>query len=372
MGPPVQFLSALVDTSSLDKAFSLTFNSGFSTTFSVAVSPAQGIEAQTIWTVTLLVVLYIPRFMRLWLQTYAADLVPISPSGAGTLRKAFGGIYQLRPAVVVSGVIGALSLPYIYFQTNLITGAATLLYLTISNVIVSLVFGTIIWVYFRSLWGLYKFGKEPLKLMTHDEDPMLGVRPIGSISLSLFLSYILVIGFGGLELVLSPDPVSLSLLLVLALLGGFMFFLPLNSMHKKMLAEKRGGRKKLDQALSLVSRGSENGGDQKAEDLLRSIRDVQVLQMQREILSSVPTWPFDTGILGRFAAVILTVIGILLSRVIYNKQTIPILTTCVSTTSRNVRYLSLGRLTLRTQSGPYPSRPTFPNMVRPGCLNAIL
>ncbi len=243
MGPPVQFLSALVDTSSLDKAFSLTFNSGFSTTFSVAVSPAQGIEAQTIWTVTLLVVLYIPRFMRLRLQTYAADLVPISPSGAGTLRKAFGGIYQLRPAVVVSGVIGALSLPYIYFQTNLITGAATLLYLTISNVIVSLVFGTIIWVYFRSLWGLYKFGKEPLKLMTHDEDPMLGVRPIGSISLSLFLSYILVIGFGGLELVLSPDPVSLSLLLVLALLGGFMFFLPLNSMHKKMLAEKRGGRK---------------------------------------------------------------------------------------------------------------------------------
>ena len=315
----MQFLSVLLDTRSLEKAFSLTFNSGFSSTFSVAVSSAQGMEAQTIWTVTLLVVLYIPRFMRLRLQSYEADLVPISPSGAGTLQKAFGGIYQLRPAVVVSGVIGAFSLPYIYFQTSLSPGAATLLYLTINNVILSLVFGTFIWVYFRSLWGLYKFGKEPLKLRPHDEDPMLGVRPIGSILLSLFLSYILVIGFFGLDLVLFPDPVFLSLVLVFALLGGFMFFLPLNSMHKKMLAEKQGGTKRLDQALSLASRGSENGGDQKAEDLLRSIRDIQVLQMQRKILSSAPTWPFDTGILGRFAAVILTVIGILLSRVIYNK-----------------------------------------------------
>ncbi len=315
----MQFLGALADTSNLDKAFSLTFNTGFSSSFSVAISTAQGIAAQTIWTTTLFAVLYIPRFMRLRLQSYEMDLVPISPSGSETLQKAFGGIYRLRPAVAVSVVIGALSLPYFYFQTNQIPGAATLVYVTISSVVVSLVFGTFIWVYFRSLWGLYKLGKEPLKLTAYDEDPMLGVRPIGSISLSLFLSYILIVGFIALGLGISPDPVSLSLVLVLALLGGFMFFLPLNSIHRKMLGEKRRELKKMAQTLSRVSRGLENGANQRAEDLLQSIRDAQVLQMQREIILSVPTWPFDTGILGRFAAVILTVIGILLSRVIYNK-----------------------------------------------------
>ncbi len=316
MGPPMQFLGALVDTSSLDKAFSLTFNTGFSSSFSVAISSAQGIAVQTIWTLTLFVMPYMPRFMRLKLQSYEADLVPISPEGTGTLQKAFGGIYRLRPAVVVSAVIGVFSLPYIYFQASQIPGAATLLYLTISNVFVSLVFGTFIWVYFRSLWGLYKFGKEPLKLTPRDEDSMLGVRPIGSISLSLFFSYILIIGFTALGLLVSPDPLSLSLVLVLALLGGFMFFLPLNSIHKKMLGEKQSETKKMIQKISQVSRGSDYSANHRTEDLLQSIRDLQVLQMQKEILSRVQTWPFDTGILGRFAAVILSVTAILLSRLI--------------------------------------------------------
>ena len=312
----MQFFSALADTGSLDKAFSFTFLVAYSTaTNPTAVPLVQGLTAQAFWTASIFSVVYAPSFMRGKLAAYEADLVPLAPSGEETIRKAFGGVSRLVPVLVVSVLFGLFSAPYTYFQTTLTPGAVTLGYVFVSNVLISLLFGSFIWVYFRSLWGLYKLGNEPLRLAPHEQDPMLGVKPIGSMSFTLFLSYSAVVGFITLGLLVVPDTFSLVSIFVLELLGGVMFFLPLNSVHKKMLAQKREEKRKLVKKLSELA-GGRSGRAEGTEDLLRQIREVQILQVQKDYVSTIPTWPFDTGILSRFAAIILSVIAILLSRII--------------------------------------------------------
>ena len=145
---------------------------------------------------------------------------------------------------------------------------------------------------------------------------MLGARPIGSISLTLFLAYNLFVGLSTLGILLAPDPVGFAILLVLAILGGLMFILPLNNIHKRMAAVKQNERQKLFEHFSALSGPSEDGSGDKTDNLLRSIRDAQILQFRKEFAAGIPTWPFDTSILGRFEAVVLFVTAILLSRTI--------------------------------------------------------
>ena len=314
IGPPLLFVSALADTNSLDKAFSFTFLTAYGTFNSTRVAPLVGIMNQIFWTASLLVVLYMTGFMRKKLQAYEADLMPLVPAGGETLHKAFGGVFRLFPVLAVSMVLGLTSITYVSSSASMVPGGVTLVFVLISNAAVTVLFASFIWVYFRSLFGLYRLGKEPLQFSRHDKDPMLGLKPVGSISFSLFFSYSAVIGFVTLGLLVVPDAVSLVSIFVLELLGGVMFFLPLNSVHKRMVAMKRTERMRLVQKTSeLIDGDAKRLG---TEELLKGIREAQFLQLQKDYVSTLPTWPFDTGILGRFAAIILSVIAILLSSII--------------------------------------------------------
>lgn len=314
IGPPMQFLSGFIDTGSLQKAFSFTFNLAAAGSGIVTLSSFQGVVAQSAWSLTLFSNLYLQRFMRTKLVSYESNLIPISPTGEATMNRHFGGVYRILPVIIMGVLITLLSGPYIFVQASQLQGSATFVYQAVSNPLVSVLFGGFIWVYFRALWGLYKLGKEPLKLAPSDEDRMLGVKPIGSISFSLFLAYNVVIGLSVLGLFESPDPVSIGALLGLAFLGGVMFFLPLNGIHKRMSENKETEEKQLQLRLTKLSNGVE--GETGQVEILKSLRDVQLLKIKRENVSRLPTWPFDTGVLGKFLAIILAVVATLVARLI--------------------------------------------------------
>ncbi|QQG48776.1 MAG: hypothetical protein HY247_00165 [archaeon] len=311
LGPPAQFVAIFIDTGSLDAAFKLTFLTGYSSFSVVTTSVESGVAAQTIFTLSTFTVMYMPKFVRTKVEEYEAELTALAPDGPRTLRKVFGGISSLKPMLVVSAVLGLASVEYVYSLLGLATGPLMEIYVAVSNTVVSVVFGVFVWVYFRTLWGLYRLGKEDLKLTSAEVDPMLGVRPIGSISFTLFISYTAVILFVGAVVVIIADPFSIAAVLVLEVVGAIMLFLPLNSVHKMMLAGKRQERRRIAEGLARVSGPA---GD--ADSLLRDIKEVQMLQLRRDMVSAVPTWPFDTGVLGRFTAIVLSVVAILLSRII--------------------------------------------------------
>jgi hypothetical protein len=253
--------------------------------------------------------------MRLRIVKEEPELAHLMPSGEETFHRAFGAVSNPLPQVLLSVVFFLISIPYFLSPTAKI-GPISLVYQLGSNGVLSVIFSGFLWMYFRSLWGVYKLGKEPLKLRPYREDHMLGVRPIGSIALTLFVAFILVASFNTIGLLLSPDPISVVVLSGFLTFGVAMFFLPLNSIHKTMAEEKRNLISKVQQKFALLASlvGDQTPGG--TEMLLRQLRGTQILQIDREYISNVSTWPFDTPILGKFAAIALSVVAILISKLV--------------------------------------------------------
>ena len=65
-----------------------------------------------------------------------------------------------------------------------------------------------------------------------------------------------------------------------------------------------------------LARLNTSGPSNDSNEVLKSIKDLQFLKIRKEYVWNIPTWPFDTGVLGRVAAIVLSVTAILLSRII--------------------------------------------------------
>ena len=80
-----------------------------------------------------------------------------------------------------------------------------------------------IWNYVATIWGVHRVGREALRLRPAVEDPMLGLRPLGSLSLGATFYYFGALAIIIAEVTLSPDPVRpayLAFLVVLILFGA--------------------------------------------------------------------------------------------------------------------------------------------------------
>ena len=86
------------------------------------------------------------------------------------------------------------------------------------------------------------------------------------------------------------------------------------SLHRKLLAAKREtmGRftPRYKEMIQTLEKNGTSGVDEEFTSQLNTTR--QVLQDA----SQIHTWPFDTGIIVRLSAIVLSVVAILLSRVI--------------------------------------------------------
>lgn len=244
------------------------------------------------------------------LQEYAGTLS--DSSSRETISLDFSNLSSIRKTIVAYILLNALTVPLFIFG-----GTGTLLqnledetpYLW-SNWILA----TFIWTFGYSMYSIHRMGRLPLRLKRHTQDRNLGLKPFATASLNSTLIYfgvvttIVVAVAGG-----GAIPLSLALFfLALYPVGLGLFLLPLRSLHRKLVEAKQEElgltASRYERVVEEVSRGG-------SVDQSLANEMAVVTEIRREV-QQIHTWPFDTGIIIRLAAVILSLTAILLSAVI--------------------------------------------------------
>lgn len=254
-------------------------------------------------------------FMRRQLAAAAPSCMDVCAEGEDSWRRAFRRLPQVAPPALLMLLIFVPGLPSLPERLQTATGPAQAAWFIYIDLFFAAAGGFFIWVYAAALIGLYDLGREPLRLRPYYEDGMLGVRPLGSLSLSLSYIYFLGVGIGAISrfFSLSPsDPFLLALLLGVAALGVFLFFLPLLSVHRHMARARSDEIAKVRQRLlSLLDPVDKPGG---GTNDAAGLRQSMALGAMREEVRTIPTWPIDTSVLGKLSVVALSVFTVILSQ----------------------------------------------------------
>jgi hypothetical protein len=238
------------------------------------------------------------------------------------LHKYFGGVSNAAPSIGLAILFYAISSTY-NFRALQASGPAFFSYFAVAWPLTLFIVGSFIWMFVKSLWGIYNLGKEPVKLKSSFEDSMLGAGPLGSLSLSLTFSNIVFLGVGILLFVTDPFgefPLTLFGVFVGTLLiGVILFFLPLLNVHKSMVFHKREELRQLrEESRNLFSA---EGFPRDGNGAIIYLASLERIELGERKMASAATWPFDTSIIGKLIAILLSVTAILLSG--YLKNFIP-------------------------------------------------
>jgi len=264
------------------------------------------------------------RYMRLRVVASEASIAARLSGGVQDYERAFGRMTQQAPVIILTIFLGTFLLASYAFAgvlppiPGIILGNIIVVYLN------ALAFSTYLWEFLTASLGLHRLGGESLRLGSFLEDRMMGSKPMGNLALSLTAVY-----FGGLLLTdllfstfLPPSATGTASFLVLVLLGVVLFFLPLNSIHAEMQAEKR---RLMEEVVARYPRlnpdPSQPKGTATMDDVhtrLARLTDLQEVEMLDRKIASLPTWPFDIQVVSRFITIVLSVTTVLLSRVITN------------------------------------------------------
>ena len=248
--------------------------------------------------------------------------IALAPDGEATYRRAFRHLSSGWPAVIALGLEGMSII------SNLAAGVWKtygLFFVVLEVLRYVMAFGilTFVWVYAAGLKGLYDLGKEPLRLKSYHEDPLLGTRPIGQISLRFAVSYFVVLLLVLVANMLLPDLWTFGVVAVFAIIGVTMFFLPLNSIHRRMAEvkgnETRSVRARFARIMGDPPDPQEPVSSEPLAELgkrLQELAGLQVLDMEIRETAAIRTWPYDTRILGQLTVIILSVTAALIARVL--------------------------------------------------------
>ena len=244
--------------------------------------------------------------------------------GSENYQRAFGRMTQTTPAVILAGILGTVVLG-LYASLGVLPAIPWVIVLNIIVVFLNvLAFMTYFWEFAMASWGLHRLGGSSLRLGSFLEDRMMGSKPMGNLALSLTAAY-----FGGLlntMLLLSTFlPSSLLgtlMFLIFLFLGIALFFVPLNSIHSKMQAEKRRLIREIGSRYPQLNQdpfpSRENATIDDVHKGLSKLTNLQEIEMLDRKIASLPTWPFDIQVVSRFITIVLSVTAVLLSRVITN------------------------------------------------------
>ncbi len=176
---------------------------------------------------------------------------------------------------------------------------------------------TFFWVFGYSMYAIYRIGKLPIKLKPYTQDKTLGTRPFAAISLRFSLIYLAIATFLSTVIIFGGAlPLSVSFLVPLVFYPpGFLFFLlPLFSIHRKLVDAKSQEMAWLEPRATAVLQKLKS--DQGTEIDQRTVNELTAIDKIQRDISQIHTWPFDTGIVIRLAAVIISLLAILLSAII--------------------------------------------------------
>jgi len=274
---------------------------------------------------------YAPRYMRTKLLEAGRTLPALMPEKDEGFRTTFRGISAIRPQVAtwiafLAALLLALNVAVAFggsstfrFNNNssfsLLEFLATIVDL-VSLAVISLALSSVVWTYWSISTGMRRFSSAPLELRPYYEDAFLGLRPVGSLALSLASVYFGFIALFLLSLLTSSSTPSIGdlvgvggFLFGLIFLGVLLFFLPLTKLHQRMIAEKRIARAALNPKLRTLFQDSPNLNSDDVGHVLR------VDLMDRKV-AGMALWPYDVGILGRLSVIAASVTAILISRII--------------------------------------------------------
>lgn len=242
------------------------------------------------------------------------------------------GLKALAPVVIALAIIAFYFISSSSYLIEMFRAyavqIANIIYLVIAYPIWFLAFCTFAWVYFGSIYGLYRLGMKPLVLKSSAEDRMLGVKPFGNLSLSLSIVYFfamailimisLTAAMG--STVIEDTFVFIALLVTLFTVGVVLFIAPLYTVHKRMMEQKENEMTQLrKQAYKGVEGKAEPGTQDTVAEMRRkldSLTSMVTLEMAEKNLNLVPNWPIDAPILSRFATIIISVTAIILANLI--------------------------------------------------------
>ena len=304
---------------------------GYSTTSNVGSTIAYAVAPQNVMVYLLVAYsFYAARYMRGKLEQ--VRLAPFLPDREAGYTRIFGLVSATRPQVLT----WALFLVTLLLATNASalsgSGSGTFvfnagpgsalefvsgIFSLVSYAVATLGLSSVVWTYSTISRGIHRFGGAPLTLRPYYEDAFLGLKPVGSLALSLASAYFGFIGFIVLELLISPaspsvvDIVSVGGFVAgLIVLGLVMFFVSFNTLHRRMTAEKHAERGRLREKLSPILQ--EPAHPMAPKEIGHLFR----LDMQDRKVASMATWPFDVGIIGRLSVIAFSVTAILISRVL--------------------------------------------------------
>jgi hypothetical protein len=262
------------------------------------------------------------RYMRLRVVAAETPIAARLSRGDQDYHRAFGRLTQTNPVLLLTAALGTF-LMAVYASTGILSPA--LLPTILTTIVVylnALAFSTYLWEFAAVSLGLHNLGGSSLRLGSFLEDRMMGAKPMGNLALSLTITY-----YGGLlltNLLLSTfvpsSPPAAALFVALLVLGVALFFLPLNSIHAKMQAEKRRLIRQIGTRYPRVDKDSsqpkENATLEDVHAGLARLTNLQEVEMLDRKIASLPTWPFDIQVVSKFVTIVLSVTAVLLSRVI--------------------------------------------------------
>ena len=217
-------------------------------------------------------------------------------------------------------VFFALVFFVLYFPTRaqIATDPVSLAGMVILTLIVDLVYGTAFWTYLSGLWGVYRFGRESLILRPFYEDRLLGLRPLGRVvtTFALVFSVAITVTLGGELVVGAADSIAINLVIVI--LGVAMLFLPLRGIHSTMAHVKEEERTKLSSTgRGLLTEATyEEHRVEPSLSRIQELLEIQRYQLLKTEASNIPGWPFEPGSVERLIALLLTILGILMGRLL--------------------------------------------------------
>lgn len=254
------------------------------------------------------------KYMRSRIATMVPQLEPLMPKDGRTVQDIFHPVCAFLPAAVLSILLAVVSLLSFPNQGQHAAGPISLVLLAISFPFVYLVYGTFIWTYVSSIKCLYDLSRQPLRLAEFYEDAHLGMKSLGSLSLSLALVYFLGLGLIFFSFLSVPPPLEFAVVIMI-LAGVILFFLPLITIHQKMLDKKREERDKLKSHYTHLLKFIDEPlrtGDATEVKHLRYMMAVDIIDRQ---ITSIPVWPIDSRSWRRISAIVFTVVISIVSRI---------------------------------------------------------
>ncbi len=174
---------------------------------------------------------------------------------------------------------------------------------------------TFIWVIAYSVYSIYRIGKLPLKLKAFAEDRTLGLKPFATASLYFTGLYEVYAFFLFLPLALGTSGLPFLIVFAgVALLGLAFFLVPLISLRRKLIVAKREKLSWISPRYMRIVQQIEANGSGPIDGSV--VNELTVIDKIQRDIQQIHHWPFDTGILTRLTAIILSVIAIILAKII--------------------------------------------------------